>query len=303
MPKEHVDTGADTWVGELNRFVAVGGDLRAAGEYEKTPGSTAVDDFSLEQMRVYINASVIPGRLAVYVDEQLAPGGALNREAYGTYWSAQHQWYLKAGQMYLPFGLRLQDQSAFIQTVSGINMTTPDQGAEVGWEHGPWDAQLAVSNGTAGGPETDHGKQYSAQLVHVQSRWRLGLGANFNDAAVGDKSALALFGGLKTGPIAWLAQGELIDDKSFPNGGRKMLATLAEGNWLIGRGNNLKITGEFFDPNRSVANDARTRWSVVYELTPIQFVQLRAGMRLADGIPQADLEHERLYFLEIHGFF
>ena len=303
LPAKHLDTGADTWAGEINRFLAVGGDLRAAGQFEKTTGSASVDEFALEQVRIYANATVIPNRLNVYVDEQVAPGAALNVEAYGTYWSAAHDWYLKAGQMYLPFGLRLQDQTAFIQAVSGINMTTPDQGVEFGWEHHSWDAQLTVSNGTYGAPETDHGKQYSGQLIYVKPLWRLGVGANFNDAAVGNKGALALFGGFKSGPVAWLAQGELVDDKSFPDGGPRMLATLLEGNWLLARGNNLKVTGEFFDPDRKVAHDAQTRWSVVYELTPIQFVQLRAGARFSDGIPQDDAAHSRLFFIELHGFF
>jgi hypothetical protein len=182
-------------------------------------------------------------------------------------------------------------------------MTTPEHGVEFGWERRAWDAQFAVSNGTAGGPEDDHGKQSSGQLIYVEPLWRLDLGANFNDTAAGNKSALALFGGLKTGPIAWPAQGELVDDESFPDGGRRMLATLLEGNWLVTRGNNLKVTGECFDPDRKVAHDAQTRWSMVYELTPIQFVQLRAGVRYADGIPQDDSEHERLYFIELHGFF
>jgi len=303
MPHQHLDTGADTWVGEINRFLSVGGDLRFDGEYETTPGSPSVDSFALEQARIYLNGTVIPNRLAVYVDEQVGPGGALNREAYGMYWSASHEWYLKAGQLYLPFGLRLQDQSAFIQTASGINMTTPDQGVELGWEHNAWDAQFAVSNGTAGGPENDHGKQYSGQLIYVEPQWRLGLGMNVNDAAAGSKSALALFGGLKTGPIAWLAQAELVDDKSIPNDGGKMLATLLEADWLLARGNNLKITSEFLDPDRNVAQNEQTRWSLVYELTPIQFLQLRAGVRYSDGIPQDDSEHDRLYFIEVHGFF
>ena len=63
---------------------------------------------------MYLSANVIPDRLLFYVDEQVAPGSALNREAWGMLWSADHTWYLKAGQMYLPFGLRLQDQSAFV---------------------------------------------------------------------------------------------------------------------------------------------------------------------------------------------
>ena len=63
----------------------------------------------------------------------------------------------------LPFGLRLQDQSAFVRQVTGINMATPDQGVEFGWLKGHWDAQLAASNGTAGGAGTSNGKQSSAQ--------------------------------------------------------------------------------------------------------------------------------------------
>jgi len=35
----------------------------------------------------------------------------------------------------------------------------------------------------------------------------------------------------------------------------------------------------------------------------VQFVQLRAGVRYADGIPQLASEHTRRYFLKLHGFF
>jgi hypothetical protein len=238
-----------------------------------------------------------------YVDEQVAPGGALNREAYVLYWAGSHDWYLKAGQMYLPFGLRLQDQTALIYTASGINMTTPDQGVEFGWERGAWDAQLAVSNGTAGGAVKSDGKQYSLNVAYVQSVWRLGIGANSNYQAGGAKDGYAIYGGLRTGPISWLAQAEITDDKSIANGQGRQLATLLEANWLIIRGNNLKITQEFLNPNRAVANAAQTRWSVVYEVTPIQFVQIRTGFRWSDGIPQDDSEHPRLYFVELHGYF
>jgi hypothetical protein len=82
-----------------------------------------------------------------------------------------------------------------------------------------------------------------------------------------------------------------------------MLATLLERNWAFARGNNLKITAEYLDPNRRVAHDAQTPWSLLYELTPVQFVQLRAGVRYSVGIPQLDSEHTRLYFVELHGFF
>src|SRR5579872_5050669 len=181
-------------------------------------------------------------------------------------------------------------------------MTTPDQGVEFGWERGQWDAQIAASNGTASGPEIDHGKQYSGQLQYVRSIWRLGGAANFNDAAAGSKSAGGLFGGLRTGPIAWLAEADVVDDRSVPQRSGRQLATIVEANWRIAQGHYLKLTSEYLDPNRSVANDAQTRYSLVYELTPIQYVQIRAGFRFSDGIPQAPSQHMKLGFLEFHGF-
>jgi hypothetical protein len=196
-----------------------------------------------------------------------------------------------------------------VQQITGINMTTPDKGVEFGWEHGFWDAQLAVSNGTAGGPVANHGKQVSGQLIYVQSVWRLGVAANYNDAsASGAKSAAGVFAGLRTGPVAWLAQVDVTHDKSVtnnltPSGPLKQVASLVEANWLIVKGNNLKLTAEFLDPNKDVHNNGQTRWSIVYELTPIQFVQLRAGFRYNDGIPQDPSEHQKLAFIELHGFF
>ena len=114
---------------------------------------------------------------------------------------------------------------------------------------------------------------------------------------------IGIFGGLRTGPISWLAQAEIINDESVANGQGKQLASLIEADWLIARGHNLKITEEFLNPNRAVANGEETRWSLVYELTPIQFAQIRTGFRWNDGIPQDPSEHQRLYFIELHGYF
>jgi hypothetical protein len=303
IPNQHLDTALDNWTGQLGQYLRTGGDVRFDAQVTSAPQTASVQEFSLEQARVYLEANVIPDRLLAYVDEQVAPGGALNREAYVLYWNSSHDWYLKAGQMYLPFGLRLQDQTAFVLTATGINMTTPDQGVEFGWERGAWDAQVAVTNGTAGGAVTGDGKQVSLNVVYVQSLWRFGVAANNNDQPDGAKDAFGIFGGLKTGPVSWLAQAEVTDDHSIANAQGKQLATLLEADWLIVPGNNLKITDELLNPNRAVPNGEETRWSVVYELTPIQFAQIRTGFRWYDGIPQDNSEHQRLYFVELHGYF
>jgi hypothetical protein len=140
-------------------------------------------------------------------------------------------------------------------------------------------------------------------LIYVESIWRVGLAANYNDKLGGSRAAYGLFGGLRTGPVSWLAEADVIDDKSLGVDQGRILGTLLEANWLITRGNNLKITSEYLDPNRSVQNNGETRWSVVYELTPIQFVQVRTGVRYYDGIPQINTQHTRQYFIELHGFF
>ena len=36
--------------------------------------------------------------------------------------------------MYLPFGYRLEDDNAFVRSLSGINMQAPDEGVELGFE-------------------------------------------------------------------------------------------------------------------------------------------------------------------------
>jgi hypothetical protein len=49
--------------------------------------------------------------LTFYVDEQIAPGGTLNREAYGLLTPANGKYTVKAGKFFLPYGLRLGRRS------------------------------------------------------------------------------------------------------------------------------------------------------------------------------------------------
>ena len=71
------------------------------------------------------------GPTLLYVDQRLAPGASTNAEAYGRLWFGGQRYYIKAGQMFLPYGLRLQDDSAFVRQVPGINFATPDHGSRV----------------------------------------------------------------------------------------------------------------------------------------------------------------------------
>ncbi len=301
LPEETVDTVLDSWTGKITDRLRFGGDLRTDWSRDTAPNTASQQAFALEQFRVYADFTVIPERLGIYVDEQIAPNGSINEEAYVRYGNTNEGFYLKGGQFYLPFGWRLQDQTAFVREVSGISMTTPDKGIELGYEHAAWSAQFDVTNGAANAA-TGSGYQVTSQVVYTKSLWRLGLAGSSEQSSGGDRRMGGLFAGLRTGPIAWLAEGDLVHDDSLP-GGRTLAAGLLEGDWRVHKGHNLKLTAEYSDPDRAVRNNQQTRYSFVYEYTPIPFLQLRAGYRHYFGIPQNNLQNQQLTFLELHGYY
>jgi len=300
-----IDTGESKWLGELNRFISFGGDFRGSATYTDFPDAEDVDlAFAVDEVRAYLDVHVIPDRLSVYLDQKLAPGGGRNLEAYARLWLGEsNRYYVKAGQMYLPFGLRLEDDTAFVRQVSGISFDTPDNGVELGLETGPWSAQIAVSNGTAGGAETGSGKQWSLRGEHVGSLWRLGASYNFNDADQTERHMAALHAGLRTGPIVWLGEVDYIEDRGLPGGDLRRWVGLIEGNWMPRRGHNLKLTVETFEPDTEIDGDEQDRYSLVYEYMPFQYLQLRGGVRIYDGVPGDDVQNRGFGFIELHGFF
>jgi len=292
------------WTGEVTKFLRVGGDFRYDANFTQTPGAKTTNQLAVQQGRVYGEADVIPNRLILYVDEQVAPGTAINHEAYGIFWSAAHDWYIKAGQMYLPFGFRFEDQSAFVYDVSSTSMYSPDTGVEFGWLRGHWDTQVTLTEGTfAGNIPSSNGKEYGLQVSYVESAWRVGIAANDDDSTFARRKVFGAFGGFRTGPVVWLGEVDAVQN-NFPGlDGVTQAAGLLEADWAIAPGNNLKLTFEPFDPNRDVHGNRQSRVSLVYELTPIQFVQLRAGVRDYNGPRGIDSQNTRLWFVQLHGFF
>jgi hypothetical protein len=301
LPAETVDGALDSWTGRVGDHGRIGGDLRADWIRSTAPNTPTSQSFQLEQFRLYGDLTLIPDKLGIYIDEQVAPNGAQNEEAYVRYGTTTNGFYVKGGQFYLPFGWRLQDQSAFVREVTGINMATPDKGVEIGYEKTAWSAQFDVTNGAT---NTGSGSNYqiTTQVVYTKAIWRVGIAGSSTKASLGDRRVGGIFAGLKTGPIAWLAEGDIVHDDSFP-GGRTLAAGLLEGNWRILKGHNLKVTAEYYDPDRSVREDQQTRYSVVYEYTPLPFLQLRAGYRHYFGIPQNNAQHQQLILLQLHGYF
>jgi hypothetical protein len=303
LAAKRIGSDEDLWTGQVMKFLSVGGNARANYNFSDVPHQGSSNDFAVEEARAYLDFGVIPNRLSVYIDQRFAPGNATNLEANVRYWITESSLYVKAGRMYLPFGYRFEDDNAFVRQLSGINMQAPDEGVELGFEKGSWSTQFALSNGTSGGPEVDNGKQLTARTEYVGSVWRAGVSAVFNDTDAGNRVGAAAFGAFRAGPVTLIGEIDHFDDDSIGTDGRKLMATLAEADWKVAQGHNLKLTYEWFEPDTDVDEDEQTRLSLVYEWSPIQFVQLRAGYRLYDGIPQNDLQNRTQAFLQLHGFF
>ncbi len=302
LPAHALPAGVPVWTGSVGDYLRLGGDLRESWTRAEIPQQPAQKGWGLDQLRVYGNVDVIRDQLSLYVDEALAPGNAQTQEANVRYSDARTGLYAKGGKFYLPFGWRLQDNTALVREVSGISMTTPDNGIELGLERPELSAQLALSNGAANAG-TGSGHQVTGNAVWVHPQWRIGLSVSYTNSKAGDRRVGGIYGGLRTGPLAWLGEADYVEDDGFPEGRRSMVATLAEVNWTAQRGHNFKLTYEYFDPDRKVSNDAQNRYSLLYEYTPLPFLQLRAGFRRYRGIPQNDLQNRKLMFVELHGFF
>ncbi|MFM2290145.1 MAG: hypothetical protein RL684_3288 [Pseudomonadota bacterium] len=301
LPMRPLSADANGWSGTLTQYLRVGADLRAAWNRSELPGGPSQQHARVDQLRAYAQATPIPGWLSLNVDEALAPGRARALEAYARLDLARHGLYIKGGQFYLPFGWRLQDQAALVREVSGISMTEADKGVEAGFDGERWGAALDYTRGIANAG-SGSGHQLTGQLVRVLDRWRVGTSFTHVTTRAGNRSVAGLFGGLRSGDVAWLGEADVISDGGYPEGTRHLLAGLAEADWRIGAGQNLKLTAEYHDPDRAIAQDERLRWSLVYELTPLPFVQLRAGARRYRGIPQDDFDNRRQFFLELHAW-
>jgi hypothetical protein len=299
---EPSDADDAAWTGELNRWLAVGGNLRSRLDHVDTPGRDEEAEFGVSRATVYGALRAIPGLLTVYVDGQIAPGGVITRETYALLTPASGRFTVKAGKFFLPYGLRLEDDSAFIRQVTGVNFDTPDHGVELGLELPRWTAQLAVTNGTAGGGDDDTPKQTSLNAAFVSRLWRVGASYNHNNSAFGDREMMGVYAGVRTGPIAWLAEIDTITD-DVPSGQRELYVSLLEGNWQLARGHNLKLSYEYFDPADDVDEDERERYSLVWEATPMQMLQTRFGLRIYNGVPEAPATERNELFAELHVFF
>lgn len=295
--------GRPGWNSNVNRWLGVGGNYRGGYRAVDVPGVPGRSDWQATKSTLYLEVRPIPNLFTIYADEQISPGALRRRETYALITPKSGRYTIKAGQFFLPFGLRLQDDATFVRQRSGINFDTPDDGVEFGLELSRWSAQVAFTNGTAGAGSVNGKSQTSLSAVYVMPRWRMGASYNLNEDPLGDRRMHALFAGFKTGPISWLTELDFITDELAGGGERDTYATLLEGNWRFRRGHNLKVGYEFLDPSDAFSDDEEERYSIVWEYSPIQLLQTRIGFRAYNGVGDLPRTNRDEVFAELHIYF
>jgi len=290
-------TDAPVFSASLSDNIRMGGDFRGGFQSSQTPGEDNQNSFDTKRANIYLNAQLIEN-LSFYVDQQLAPANE-NRAAWIKYQSSDY--YLRAGQFFIPYGLRLEDDTAFIRQITGINFASADNGIELGWDINNWSSQFSLTNGTAGATENNEDKQASIRLAYITPTWRLGMSLNNNKSPTVSREMFNLFAMFNFWQAEWLFEIDQIRDTETQTLTRQLL--FFEVNKEIIKGHNLKLTLEFDDPDSEIDEDERTRNSLVWEHFPRPHLQIRTGFRDSEGIPQKPQDNLNEFFVNLHAWF
>lgn len=289
-------------IGKITEFLAVGGNLRYNAEVSQNDAAQDSATFRIDSAQVYIALTPKNSNLTLYLDQQVAPGAAVNREAYLQYkFSGDH--YVKAGKMYVPFGLRLEDDSAFVRQVTGFNFDSSDNGIELGLEYNQATVNLFMTNGTSSVANNDDNFMFGMKAEKLFSKFRVGGTAVINTAEENEQRLWNLYGGAVWGELVFLTEIDLIQTEQVGTDDIEQFVGLAELNYQLLKGWNLKLTGEYYDPDREINNNHETRYSFIVEYAPISNVQLRFGLRSSEGIPQQPTRSSERFFLQSHVYF
>jgi hypothetical protein len=312
-----IPPGVKPFNGELNSFASIGSDLRVRNttlfqdrpdRLGRVPTNRAFrrrvesNDTKVNEFLLYGQIDLWPDIVTLYADEDFTTG-ATTREVFGLIrgflpWDT----YLKAGRMFPTYGLRVQDDQAFIRARSGFTFQNPDEGGEIGIQPGPFFLASSITNGrnSPAGPKdvqaTINGYAVFEDVPVVRN---VLAGASFarqsNKRWVG-----GFYGGANLWRFTYLGEFDVIDDRQLGSAGRRdQYAAYGELNLLLLDWLNLRGTFDFI----KVAGDRdQTRYGIGAEPFINRVIQPRLVYRVSNGIRAEPSQNQDELWLELHLF-
>jgi len=324
-----IATPLDSFTGRINQYIGIGSDLRV--DYttifqDKPDENGQVDNNQVFRGRVqsnqitvneadgYLEVRLIPDILTAYLDQSFAPQ-VNTREAWGLL-RLPYDFFAKAGKMFLPYGLQIQDDTAFIRggrngsVTTGFSFQQQQAAFEAGWEGGPFSVITAVSDGSSGDRNVQvTGTAYTMLTdLPVVRNLLLGTSGSYVAPSGGHKSVFGFFGGSNLGQLTYLGEVDFLSVENQQTNGKTqgIFCMYTEANYLAFDWLNLKVAFDYADDDgdeSSPIDDSENRFSVGLEPFFSRFTQFRLFYRIGNGVRSQPSHNQNLLTAELHVFF
>jgi hypothetical protein len=260
--------------GEVTPWLGVGADLRVASDTTFAEDDT---DISLDATEgtLYLELRPWPDRVVLYLDEQIAAGGAQSREAWALIrgpWST----YLRGGWLLPPFGIRLLDDDTLTRRATGANFANPDMGLELGLDVGPVFGAVAMTNGNFAAADNDPYKAFWALLELNLDVGRVGLSGHYNPSEEGCRAMMGGHVAARLGRLVLQGELDLISDRPADRSQwRHGVAGMAELDLLVTRGVALRAGYDYHDASLELPQDRRQRIKLGVDLFPLRMAEVK----------------------------
>jgi len=262
---------------------------------------------------LYERMEVMPGRASIVAGQSFVPG-LTNRESFALLETETLNGYLKAGIFRMPSALRNTFDDPYLHGTVDFG-AVPDvvgleavraNGMELGIEPGPFSVSVSVTNpGSLNNFKSapPNGKRVHLNAYAAGRYGLLGLTAYTDPVRESlERRFTAIYGGTSLGRITGLAELDSVRERdptsSVPEVQR--LALLAQIDFLITRGQNIKWQYEAFDPDDKVRDNRSDRNSVIYEPFITPYLQFRGGVRRSEGPREKKGLNGTTIFMELH---
>lgn len=324
---EKLSKPVEAFGGDINQYLAIGADLRTSatlimqelGADGTVANNTAfrgrLDEVEIEvnEANLYGDIRLIPDVLSLYIDQRFAPS-TTTREAWGMLrlpWNS----FLKVGKMFLPYGLQLQDDNAFIRggrngsATTGFSFFQQQPAVEVGIEPDPFSIIAAVSEGPPGDRDVQVTTTAYGVIDELPVVRNLLLGGSFSRTGPPgvQTNVFGFFTGTNLGPFTYLGEVDWRYEKSDQTGGeyRGTFIHYSELNYLAFGWLNTKLAFDYADDDGDIsqrADDSENRVSVGIEPFFSRFFQVRVFYRVSNGIESNPSHNQDLWIAEVHIF-